>query len=57
MPENKSELKTLIYEQPGEVGELKATALMNLILAYAKAHPELREIYESQKGENFNADK
>ena len=57
MPENEPELKTLIYEQPGRIGELKATALMNLILACARMQPELREIYESQKGENFNADK
>lgn len=55
---NKPELKTIIYEQPGEISELKANALTNLILAYAKAHPELREQFEKeQQGEPHGRNK
>ncbi len=54
MNENK-ELNVTVHELKGKISDQNAKQILNMLLAYAKAHPELMEQFEaSKKGENFN---
>lgn len=54
MNENK-ELNVTVHELKGKISEQNAKAILDMLLAYAMAHPELMEQFEaSKKGENFN---
>lgn len=54
MNENK-ELNVQVEELKGKISDQNAKQILNMLLAYAKVHPELMEQFEaSKKGENFN---
>ena len=54
MNENK-ELCVTVHELKGKINDQNAKQILDMLLAYAKAHPKLMEQFEaSKKGENFN---
>jgi hypothetical protein len=54
MNENKK-LNVQVKELKGKISEQNDKQILDMLLAYAKVHPELMEQFEaSKKGENFN---
>lgn len=49
------ELNVQVEELKGKISDQNAKQILDMLLAYAKAHPELMEQFEaSKKGENSN---